>query len=78
MTGWCGRKRRHEVLNLVRDSIRSLSQNCPYRFAAEAVKGGFVVIVDKDIADVFQAPESIKDVLRALIATMPQRSVARR
>jgi hypothetical protein len=46
----------------------------PNRFAAEAVKGGFVVLVDEDIAEVFQTPESIKDVLRALIATMPPRT----
>jgi len=45
----------------------------PNRFAAEAVKGGFVVLVDEDIAEVFQTPESIKDVLRALIAAMPPR-----
>ena len=43
------------------------------RFAAEAVKGGFVVLVDEDIAEVCQTPESIKEVLRALIATMPPR-----
>ena len=43
------------------------------RFAEEAVKGGFVVVVDADIAEVFQTPESIKDVLRALIANMPPR-----
>lgn len=45
----------------------------PNRFAAEAVKGGFVVLVDEDIAEVFQTPESIKDALRALIAAMPPR-----
>ena len=46
----------------------------PNRFAAEAVKGGFVVLVDEDIAEVFQTPESIKVVLRALIAAMPPRN----
>lgn len=45
----------------------------PNRFAEEAVKGGFVVLVEEDIAEVFQTPESIKKVLRALIATMPRR-----
>jgi len=44
----------------------------PNRFAEDAVKGGFVVLVDEDIAEVFQTPESIKDVLRALISTMPR------
>ena len=46
----------------------------PNRFAEEAVKEGFVVLVDEDIAEVFQTPESIKNVLRALIATMPPRT----
>jgi len=46
----------------------------PNRFAGEAVKGGFVVLVEEDIAEVFQTPESIKNVLRALIATMPKRT----
>jgi hypothetical protein len=45
----------------------------PNRFAEEALKGGFVVLVDEDIAEVFQTPESIKKVLRALIAAMPPR-----
>jgi len=48
----------------------------PNRFADEAVKGGFVVLVDEDIAEVFQTPESIKEVLRALIATMPPTKAA--
>jgi len=47
------------------------------RFAAEATQGGFVVVVDADIAEVFQTPESIKDVLRALIANMPPRKIAK-
>ena len=49
----------------------------PNRFADEAVKGGFVVLVDEDIAEVFQTPESIKEVLRALIATMPPTKAAK-
>jgi hypothetical protein len=49
----------------------------PNRFAAEALKGSFVVLVDEDIAKVFQTPESIKNVLRALIATMPARAISK-
>lgn len=43
----------------------------PNRFAAEARKGSVVVVLDEDIARVFQTPESVKAVLRALISTMP-------
>ena len=46
----------------------------PNRFAEEAARGGFMVLIDEDIAEVFQTPESIKNVLRAIIATMPNRA----
>jgi hypothetical protein len=41
------------------------------RFAKHASEGHVVVLLDPDIAEVFTTPESVKDVLRALIATMP-------
>jgi len=59
---------------LLDSAYRTPCQSRPNRFAAEALKGGFVVLVDEDIAEVFQTPESIKNVLRALIATMPTRT----
>ena len=66
--------RRSAVSDDLRPEYRFDYRNAkPNRFAAEAVRGGFVVIVDKDIADVFQTPESIKDILRALIAMMTRR-----
>ncbi len=40
------------------------------RFASAAAEG-LVVVLDEDIARVFKTPESVKAVLRALIATMP-------
>jgi hypothetical protein len=47
----------------------------PNRFAAKQADGSLVVVLDPDIAQVFSTPESVKRVLRALIATMPGASV---
>ncbi len=44
----------------------------PNRFADEIEEKMVVVVLDPDIAKVFTTPESVKAVLRALIATMPQ------
>jgi hypothetical protein len=42
----------------------------PNRFA-DRPKENCVVILDPDIAEVFTTPESVNNVLRALITTMP-------
>lgn len=44
----------------------------PNRFAARADQQRTVVILDPDIAEVFTTPESVNNVLRALITAMPQ------
>ena len=44
----------------------------PNRFAPNATEGSLVVVLEPDIAQVFTTPESVKQVLRALIATMPK------
>lgn len=46
----------------------------PNRFAERANEGRVVVVLDPDIAEVFTTPESVKEVLRALIATMPPKA----
>ena len=44
----------------------------PNRFAARAGKQTLkVVVLDEDVAQVFTTPESVNNVLRALIDTMP-------
>ena len=48
------------------------SKSKPNRFAARASQGRTVVVLDPDIAEVFTTPESVNNVLRALITTMPQ------
>ena len=42
------------------------------RFAAGGDEGRAVVVLDPDIAEVFTTPESVNNVLRALITTMPR------
>jgi hypothetical protein len=44
----------------------------PNRFASRIGKERVVVVLDPDISAVFTTPESVKAVLRALIATMPR------
>jgi len=41
------------------------------RFAGRIAKNRVVVLLDPDISRIFTTPESVKSVLRALIATMP-------
>jgi hypothetical protein len=43
----------------------------PNRFAGRRKAERLVVVLDPDIAEVFKTPESVNDVLRALITTMP-------
>lgn len=47
----------------------------PNRFAQKQADGSLVVVLEPDIAQVFSTPESVKRVLRALIATMPPTAV---
>lgn len=44
----------------------------PNRFAGRRKAERVVVVLDPDIAEVFKTPESVNEVLRALITTMPQ------
>ncbi len=44
----------------------------PNRFAGRTDQQRTVVILDPDIAEVFNTPESVNNILRALIAAMPQ------
>ena len=45
----------------------------PNRFAGRARPGSVAVLLDPDVARVFQSAESVNAVLRALVATMPSR-----
>lgn len=48
------------------------SKSKPNRFAERVGQSRTVVVLDPDIAEVFTTPESVNNVLRALIATMPR------
>ncbi|HRV96465.1 MAG TPA: hypothetical protein P5526_30200 [Anaerolineae bacterium] len=41
------------------------------RFAARMARESVIVVLDPDVAEVFKNPETVNNVLRALIATMP-------
>ena len=46
----------------------------PNRFAGSVAQGSRVVVLDPDVAEVFTTRESVHEVLRALITTMPARA----
>jgi hypothetical protein len=45
----------------------------PNRFAGQPAETRVVVVLDPDVAEVFETPDSVNEVLRALIKTMPKR-----
>lgn len=49
----------------------------PNRFAASLVKGGRLIVLDPEVAAVFQGSEEVNSVLRALLDTMPARRTAK-
>lgn len=65
--------KKHKARGEMRDEYRfDYSKSKPNRFAARATEGRTVVVLDPDIAEVFTTPESVNNVLRALITTMPR------
>jgi len=44
----------------------------PNRFAPGIEEGSLIVVLEPDIAQVFKTPDSVKNVLRALIGALPQ------
>jgi hypothetical protein len=45
----------------------------PNRFAGQPREDRVVVVLDPDVSEVFQTPDSVNEILRALIKTMPPR-----
>jgi hypothetical protein len=46
----------------------------PNRFASSVEGSPLVVVLDKDVAEVFTTPEAVNKALRALIEAMPKKS----
>jgi hypothetical protein len=44
----------------------------PNRFAPGIAEGSLVVVLEPEIAQVFQTPETVKAILRAIAAAMPK------
>ena len=72
-----GGKRNNELRSEYRFDY---SKAKPNRFAEQARPGCLAVLLDPDVAQVFNSPESVNGVLRALMATMPssRRAIRRR
>ena len=44
----------------------------PNRFAGQSEESRVVVVLDPDVSEVFQTPNSVNEILRAIIKTMPR------
>ncbi len=75
-------KRTAQATASTRDELRpeyqfDYTKARPNPYAKRLRDGGMVVVLDDEIARVFKTPESVKSVLRALIATMPPTSTTK-
>jgi len=50
----------------------------PNRFAGQVEKQQLVVLIDKDVSEIFTTPESVNKALRAVMSAMPKASKARK
>lgn len=50
----------------------------PNRFAGRIDRERLVVLIDKDVSEVFSTPESVNTALRALIGALPKTSKIRK
>lgn len=53
-------------------------QGRPNRFAGRIDRQQLVVVLDKDVSEVFSTPESVNTALRALISAIPKATKARK
>jgi hypothetical protein len=65
-------KTRRSISEMRREYRLDYGKAKPNRFASRADQHRTIVVLDPDIAEVFTTPESVNDILRALIAAMPQ------
>jgi hypothetical protein len=49
----------------------------PNRFVRQPTEGRVVVVLEPDVAEVFETPDSVNEILRALIKNMPKRKRTR-
>jgi hypothetical protein len=54
------------------NSQRSTASTMRSRFAGQIDEPRVVVVLDPEVAKVFETPDSVNEVLRALIKTMPR------
>ncbi len=52
------------------------SKSKPNRFAAEFEKGSVAVVLDPDVAEVFDSAESVNTFLRSVISALPEKKSA--
>jgi hypothetical protein len=50
----------------------------PNRFAAQVEEGSLAVVLEPDVASVFQSSESVNHLLRSVIAALPAKARAKK
>ena len=70
--------KKNKAINHVAEGLREeyrfdCTKAKPNRFAGQPEEPRVVVVLDPDVAEVFETPDSVNEVLRALIKTMPKR-----
>ena len=63
---------RFESEDMLSEYVFDYSKARPNRFVDRMEESPLVVLVDPELAQVFNTPESVNRALRALIAAMPQ------
>jgi len=72
-------KRRHKSTEDMQAEYRfDYKQARPNRFAGQIDRQQLVVVLDKDVSEVFSTPESVNTALRALISAIPKTAKARK
>ncbi len=70
------KQRRENVDDMQAEYKFDYKQARPNRFAGRIDRQQLVVMLDKDVSEVFTTPESVNTALRALISAIPKSSKA--
>ncbi len=72
-TSSCRRPKGEEMRREYRSDYR---KSRPNRFATLMKQGTVAVVLDPDVASVFQSPESVNSLLRSVITALPRQTKA--
>jgi len=68
------KSRRHKTADMLPEYSFDYRKAKPNRFAGQISKERLVVLLDPEVAEVFDTPESVNAILRAVVAALPKGS----